>query len=75
MYETFGQKWPSFYKEILSAYRNSFGEMYFFRGELQIDAKNLNFENFQSALYMKSGSMPLSMRGSWCQCSMLRLLY
>ena len=29
-------------------------------GELQIDAKNSNFENFKSALYMKSGSMPLS---------------
>ena len=27
--------------------------------ELQIDAKNLNFEIFNSALYMKSGSMPL----------------
>ena len=30
-----------------------------FGGKLQIDAKNLNFKNFESALYMKSGSMPL----------------
>ena len=39
---------------------NSFGEMcYFNRGELQIDAINSNFENFESSLYMKSVSMPL----------------
>ena len=31
-------------------------------GELQIDAKKLDFEIFESALYMKSGSMPLSLR-------------
>ena len=29
-------------------------------GELQIEAINSNFENFESALYMKSVSMPLS---------------
>ena len=29
------------------------------RGELQIDAINSNFENFESTLYMKSVSMPL----------------
>ena len=28
--------------------------------KLQIYAKNSNFENFESALYMKSMSMPLS---------------
>ena len=28
-------------------------------GKLQIDAKNLYFDNFESALYIKSGSMPL----------------
>ena len=27
-------------------------------GELQTDAKNSNFEIFESTLYMKSGSMP-----------------
>ena len=31
-----------------------------FGGKLQIDAKNLNFENFESAFLMKSGSMPLT---------------
>ena len=36
---------------------NSFGGNVLLRGELQIDAKNSNFENFKSALYMKSGSM------------------
>ena len=29
----------------------------FLRGELQKDAKNLDFKNFQSALYSKSGSV------------------
>ena len=29
-----------------------------FRGELQKYAKNSNFENFESALYSTSGSMP-----------------
>ena len=37
---------------------NSFGEI--LRGELHKDAKNSNFENFESTLYSKSGSMPLS---------------
>ena len=32
----------------------------FFGGKLQIYAKNLNFKNFESALYMKSVSMPLT---------------
>ena len=31
-------------------------------GELQIDAKIFNFEIFESALYMKSGSMPLNVK-------------
>ena len=30
-------------------------------GKLQIGAKNSNFEIFESALYMKSGSMPLNL--------------
>ena len=34
--------------------------MYFLEGKLQIDAKNSNFEIFESALYMKSVSMPLT---------------
>ena len=32
----------------------------FLGGKLQIGAKNSNFEIFESALYMKSVSMPLS---------------
>ena len=31
------------------------------RGKLQIYAKNSNFDNFQSILYIKSVSMPLSL--------------
>ena len=31
----------------------------FFGGKLQIDAKNSNFEIFESVLYLKSVSMPL----------------
>ena len=33
-------------------------------GKLQIGAKNSNFEIFESALYMKSVSMPLTMLGT-----------
>ena len=33
----------------------------FFGGKLQIDAKNSNFEIFESTLYLKSVSMPLMM--------------
>ena len=29
-------------------------------GELQVDKKKLQFQNFESAHFMKSGSMPLS---------------
>ena len=32
----------------------------FFGGKLQIDANNSNFEIFESALYLKSVSMPLN---------------
>ena len=49
-----------FLKEMISA-------LFFFRGELQIDAKNSNFEIFESAFYMKSGSMPLSKHVLHCQ--------
>ena len=48
----------SFHKEMISArflWRNML-----LRGELQIDAINLNFESFMSALYMKLANMPLS---------------
>ena len=31
----------------------------FFGGKLQIDTKNSNFEIFETALYLKSVSMPL----------------
>ena len=52
------KKLLSFHKEMISA---SFlwGNV-ILRGELQIDAINSNFQNFESALYMKSVSMPLS---------------
>ena len=36
------------------------------RGEPQKDAKKLNFEIFESALYTKSGSIPLSGNKMWC---------
>ena len=39
----------------------------FFGGKLQIEAKNSNFDIFESALYLKSVSMPLS----WFQTSLL----
>ena len=35
------------------------------RGKLQKYAKNSNFENFESALYSTSGSMPLSGNYRW----------
>ena len=35
-------------------------ENVFFGGKLQLDVKNLNFEIFESALYLKSVSMPLT---------------
>ena len=38
---------------------NSFEGNALLRGELQIDAINSNFENFESALHMKSVGMPL----------------
>ena len=34
--------------------------MYFLEESYKHNAKNSNFENFESALYMKSASMPLS---------------
>ena len=34
-------------------------------GKLQIGAKNSNFEIFESALYMKSVSMPLTLSLYW----------
>ena len=35
-----------------------------FWGELQIDAKKSDFRNFESALHMKSGRMPLNRKFS-----------
>ena len=55
--ETLCQKWFSFHKEMISALF-LWGNV-LLRGELQIDANNSNFKNFESAMYMKSGSMPL----------------
>ena len=51
------QKLLSLQKEMISAkfhWRNVL-----LRGELQIDPLNSNFENFESALDMKSVSIPL----------------
>ena len=39
-------------------------------GELQIDVKNSNLEIFESALYMKSGNMPLNILKKLDQCDM-----
>ena len=50
-------KMTLFHKQRISA--EFLWEKCFFRGELQIDAKNSNFEIFECALYMRSGSMPL----------------
>ena len=62
--------------ELIIMYDNLFGnsshftlkwfwENVLFGGELQINAKNLNFENFESALCMESLSMPLSWVVKW----------
>ena len=58
VYETFNAKNGSHFisKGFLP---NFFGGNVLLRGELQIDAKNSNFDIFESALYMKSGSMVL----------------
>ena len=51
-------------KIALISYRNDFSLIplgsVLFRGEIQKYAKNSNFENFESALYSKSVSMPLN---------------
>ena len=59
VYEILCPKSLSFHKEMISAW--FFWGNVLFRGELQIDAINSNFENFESALYMKSVNMPLSL--------------
>ena len=41
------------------------------REELQIDAINSNFENFESAFYMKSVSMPLICPAVWIHKAIL----
>ena len=47
----------NFYENCSNTEMISLGNV-LLRGELQIDANNSYFENFESALYMKSGSMP-----------------
>ena len=56
VYKTLCKKLLSFHKEMISA---SFlwGNV-LLKGELQIDTLNSNSDNFESALYMKSVSMP-----------------
>ena len=46
-----------FHPEMISA-QFLWGNV-FLREELQTDAKKSNFEIFESAIYLKSGSMPL----------------
>ena len=46
------------HKEMISA-KCLWGNV-FLGGKLQMDAKNSNSDNFESALYMKSVSMPLT---------------
>ena len=58
MYESFLWKLLLFHTEMLPA-KFLWGSV-LLRGELQKYAKNSNFENFQSALYSTSVSMPLS---------------
>ena len=55
--ETLCKKLLSFHKEMISALF-LWGNV-LLRGELQRDATNSYFDNFESALYSKSGSMPL----------------
>ena len=60
-------KMLSIYKEVISTKPRNGGNV-FLGGKLQIDAKNLNFEIFvDSALYMKSVSMPLIRSYTKCQ--------
>ena len=50
----------SYHTDMISAWLpNSIGKMCFL-GEIQIHANNSNFENFETTLYMKLGSMPFS---------------
>ena len=56
--ETLCKKRLSFYKEMISA-QFLWGNVLLGR-KLQIDATNLNFEIFESVLYMKSGCIPLT---------------
>ena len=53
--ETYAKNGSHFDKEMISAWGNMF-----LGGELKIDAKNPNLEICENALYMKSGSMPLT---------------
>ena len=61
--ETLCKKWLSFYKETISA-KFLLGNV-FLGGKLQIDAKNSNFKIFESALLIKSGSLPLNVKITW----------
>ena len=57
VHENLCYKWLLFHKEMISA-KFLWGNV-LFGGKLQIGAKNSNFKIFESALYMKSVSMPL----------------
>ena len=59
MYETFCKKLLSFYTEMVSAY--FLWRSMLLRGKLRKYAKNSNFENFESALYLKSGKYAFKM--------------
>ena len=57
IHKTLCQILLSFHKEMISA-KFLWGNV-LLTGDLQVDAINSNFENFENALYMKSVSMPL----------------
>ena len=63
--QEFLQKLLLFHPEIISA--QFLWENVFLSGELFIDVKNSNFKILESALYMKSVSMPLRKFKKCCQ--------
>ena len=57
------QKLLLFHTKMLSSLEFRWGSV-LLGGELQIDIDNSNFDIFESILYVKSGSMPLT-GGNW----------
>ena len=89
MYETFCENCSHFLLKWFHS--NSLGEVCFYGGELWKYAKSSNFENFENALYLTSGSMPLidlwfskltacaypwfPLEQTWLQSTFVRVLY